>query len=65
MRNSNKSSDSVTCIPLRKYFGWLQTLQPNRIREDIRDKVIQYQNECDDVLWKHWTKQTSPNEICS
>ncbi len=53
----------VTCIPLRKLFGWLQTLQPNRIREDIRDKVIQYQNECDDVLWKHWTKQNTPNEI--
>ncbi|MCE7583337.1 phage antirepressor N-terminal domain-containing protein [Vibrio fluvialis] len=50
-------NNSVTCIPLRKLFGWLQTLQPNRIREDIRDKVIQYQNECDDVLWKYWTKQ--------
>ncbi|ELG2962005.1 phage antirepressor N-terminal domain-containing protein [Vibrio fluvialis] len=49
--------NSVTCIPLRKLFGWLQTLQPNRVREDIRDKVIQYQNECDDVLWKYWTKQ--------
>ncbi|EPP24971.1 phage antirepressor N-terminal domain-containing protein [Vibrio fluvialis] len=49
-------NDSV-CIPLRKLFGWLQSLQPNRVREDIRDKVIQYQNECDDVLWKYWTKQ--------
>ncbi|EGR1017272.1 hypothetical protein EFU61_00860 [Vibrio cholerae] len=55
--------NSVTCMPLRKLFGWLQTLQPNRVREDIRDKVIQYQNECDDVLWKHWTKQNIPNEI--
>lgn len=55
--------NAVTCIPLRKLFGWLQTLQPNRVREDIRDKVIQYQNECDDVLWKHWTKQNTPNEI--
>lgn len=44
---------TVSCILLRKLFGWLQTLQPNRVREDIRDKVIQYQNECDDVLWKH------------
>ncbi|ELE2165256.1 phage antirepressor N-terminal domain-containing protein [Vibrio fluvialis] len=51
------ANNSVTCIPLRKLFGWLQTLQPNRVREDIRDKVIQYQNECDDVLWKYWTKQ--------
>ncbi|MCE7625504.1 phage antirepressor N-terminal domain-containing protein [Vibrio fluvialis] len=52
----NKTRETL-CIPLRKLFGWLQTLQPNRIREDIRDKVIQYQNECDDVLWKYWTKQ--------
>ncbi|PNH88134.1 phage antirepressor N-terminal domain-containing protein [Vibrio diazotrophicus] len=58
----NKTRETL-CIPLRKLFGWLQTLQPNRIREDIRDKVIQYQNECDDVLWKHWTKQNTPNEI--
>ncbi|NRF28250.1 phage antirepressor N-terminal domain-containing protein [Vibrio coralliilyticus] len=43
----------VICSPLRKLFGWLQTLQPNRVRVDIRDKVIQYQNECDDVLWKY------------
>ncbi|CAM3042046.1 phage antirepressor N-terminal domain-containing protein [Vibrio diazotrophicus] len=55
--------NSITCIPLRKLFDWLQTLQPNRVREDIRNKVIQYQNECDDVLWKHWTKQNTPNEI--
>jgi hypothetical protein len=52
--------NQVTCLPLRKLFGWLQTLQPNRIREDIRDTVLQYQNECDDVLWKHWSKQQSP-----
>ncbi|ENM5759095.1 phage antirepressor N-terminal domain-containing protein [Vibrio mimicus] len=50
-------NNAMTCLPLRKLFGWLQTLQPNRVREDIRDKVIQYQNECDDVLWKYWTKQ--------
>ena len=39
----------LLCIQLRKLFGWLQKLQPNRIREEIRDKVSQYQNECDDV----------------
>ncbi|MEF2482228.1 phage antirepressor N-terminal domain-containing protein [Vibrio mimicus] len=50
-------NNAMTCLPLRKLFGWLQTLQPNRVREDIRNKVIQYQNECDDVLWKYWTKQ--------
>jgi len=62
-RSSVDRNNAMTCLLLRKLFGWLQTLQPNRVREDIRDKVIQYQNECDDVLWKHWTKQNTPNEI--
>lgn len=55
---NGKPQDSL-CIPLRKLFGWLQTLQPNRIREEIRDKVIQYQNECDDVLWRYWNRETN------
>ncbi|MEZ9557641.1 phage antirepressor N-terminal domain-containing protein [Vibrio splendidus] len=49
----------VSCLPLRKLFGWLQTLQPNRVRADIKNAVIHYQNECDDVLWKHWSRQYS------
>ncbi|MFA0716367.1 phage antirepressor N-terminal domain-containing protein [Vibrio splendidus] len=49
----------LLCIPLRKLFGWLQTLQPNRVRKEIRDKVIQYQNECDDVLWRYWNQETN------
>ncbi|MGR5389263.1 phage antirepressor N-terminal domain-containing protein [Vibrio crassostreae] len=56
---STDQNNEVTCIPLRKLFGWLQTLQPNRIREEIRDKVIQYQNECDDVLWRYWNQETN------
>ena len=51
--------NAVICLPLRKLFGWLQTLQPNRIRKEIRDKVIQYQNECDDVLWRYWNQETN------
>ena len=56
---SDNKNRETTCIPLRKLFGWLQTLQPNRIRKEIRDKVIQYQNECDDVLWRYWNQETN------
>lgn len=52
----NKQRES-TCIPLRKLFGWLQTIQPNRVRVDIRDTVIEFQNKCDDVLWEYWNKE--------
>jgi len=44
------------CMPLRKLFGWLSTISPNKVKPELREKIIFYQNECDDVLWEHWTK---------
>lgn len=49
-------SRQMVCLPLRKLAGWLQTISPNKVKPDIRDKVIQYQDECDDVLYEYWTK---------
>lgn len=49
--------NQMVCLPLRKLFGWLQTLSPNKVKPEIRNQVIQYQNECDDVLWEYWNQQ--------
>lgn len=46
----------MICLALRKLNGWLQTISPNKVRPEIRDKVIQYQEECDDVLYKYWVE---------
>ncbi|ENS0776749.1 phage antirepressor N-terminal domain-containing protein [Acinetobacter baumannii] len=46
----------MTCLPVRKLFGWLMTISPNKVKPEIRDTVIMYQQECDDVLWDYWTK---------
>jgi prophage antirepressor-like protein len=53
-----------SCLPLRKLAGWLMTIQPSRVAPEIREKIITYQNECDDVLWDYWTKGTNsrPND---
>lgn len=56
-------NNEMACLPLRKLFGWLQTISPNKVKTSIRSKVIQYQNECDDVLWKYWTESTAPQAI--
>lgn len=47
---------NMVSLPLRKLAGWLQTISPNKVNPKIRDKVIQYQEECDDVLYEYWTK---------
>lgn len=49
-------SREMTCLAFRKFSAWLQTLSPNKVKPEIRDKVIQYQEECDDVLYEYWTK---------
>jgi hypothetical protein len=44
----------VLCLPLRKVGGWLMTVHASRVRAEIRDRIVQFQNECDDVLWQYW-----------
>lgn len=48
-------SRNMLCIALRKLSGWLHTISPNKVKPEIRDKVIRYQEECDDVLYEYWT----------
>lgn len=47
---------SMTCLPLRKIAAWLYSVNPNKVAPDLRQKIIRYQDECDDVLWNYWTK---------
>lgn len=59
---STTGNQEMICLPLRKLPGWLMTIQPNKIKkDDVRERVIQYQNECDDVLWKYWTEGIAVN----
>lgn len=51
----------VICLPLRKLPGWLMTIYPNKVKPEIRDTVIAYQNECDDALWDYWAKGQAKN----
>lgn len=47
---------SMICVPLRKLPGWLYSISPNKVKPELRDKIIRYQSECDDALWDYWTK---------
>lgn len=53
---------SMTMLPLRKLPGWLATIDPGRVKNpDVRARVIQYQNECDEVLWQYWNDGVAVN----
>lgn len=53
----------MLCMALRKLPAWLFSVDPNKVAPCIRDNIIAYQNECDDVLWEYWTKgQVGPRD---
>lgn len=49
----------MLAMPVRKLPLWLATINPNKVREDIRPKVILYQEECAVALHDYWTKGTA------
>jgi hypothetical protein len=53
-------SREMACLPLRKLAGWLMSIHASKVRRGLRDVVIAFQNECDDVLWSHWNKTHAP-----
>lgn len=52
----------VLCIPVRKLNGWLFSINPEKVRADIRPIVEQYQEECFTVLHDYWHKGVAVNE---
>lgn len=46
----------TACLPIDYLNGWLFGVDVNRVREEIRDTLIQYQRECYQVLSNYWQK---------
>jgi hypothetical protein len=44
----------MVCLPLNQLNGWLFSINANKVREDVKHKLLQYQQECMDVLYNHF-----------
>lgn len=44
----------VFCIPLNQLNGWLFGINPNKVSDHVRPNLIAYQQECFEVLYKHF-----------
>lgn len=58
---TNSGLQTMLCLLLRKLPAWLYSIHSNKVKPELRDTVIMYQNECDDVLWDYWTKGQAVN----
>jgi P22_AR N-terminal domain len=51
---SARGGQETCCIPVSKVFGWLATITVSRVKPEVRDVLIAYQNEADEVLDRHF-----------
>ena len=51
----------MLCLPLSMLNGWLFGVDVNRVREEIRPKLIRYQTECFEVLAQHFMPAQRPH----
>jgi P22_AR N-terminal domain len=45
---------AMVCLPISQINGWLYTINANKVRPDVRENLLLYQRECQEVLFKHF-----------
>ena len=48
----------MLCLPYMFVFGWLFTINPNKVAPEAKENVLKYKLECYKVLFSHFTNQT-------
>lgn len=56
---SKGGEQQTVCMPVRKLPGYLSSIHPSKVKPEIADRVVAFQNECDDVLWQYWSEGRS------
>lgn len=51
---SDGGEQETICMPVRKLPAWLASINPKKVKLELRAKIELYQNECDDALWNYW-----------
>jgi hypothetical protein len=47
-----KGRRELISLPLKLLPGWLFGLEANRVKPELKEKIIRYRRECYDVLWR-------------
>ena len=58
---SKGGEQSMLSLPLKKLFGWMMTIQPSRVKPELRETIEMYQDECDNALWAYWSEGLAVN----
>jgi uncharacterized protein YktB (UPF0637 family) len=56
---ADEKVQKMGAIPLKYVFGWLFTINPNNVKPEVKQDLINYKKECYDALFDTFTKRTS------
>lgn len=51
----------MVVMPVKSIPAYLFSINPNKVREDLREKLARYRLECVDVLYNYWAKGYAVN----
>jgi hypothetical protein len=52
----------MLCIPIQQLNGWLFSINANKVAPAVRDNLLIYQQQCFDVLFRHFMPQGGTNQ---
>lgn len=58
--NDGKNREML-CLPIQYLNGWLFGVDTNRVKTEIKDKLITYKKECYQVLFNYWNNGVAIN----
>lgn len=51
---TNGGVQTMLCIPITRLNGWLFSINPAKVKAELRDNILRYQEECVFALYDYW-----------
>lgn len=55
----------MLCLPFEFVFGWLFTINPDKVKPEAAEAVIRYKRECYHALFAHFVKRFRHAQQCN
>lgn len=47
----------MLCLPLKRFFLWLGGIHPNKVKEEVREGLMKYQELISDILFEKFVEE--------
>lgn len=59
---TNNGNQKMLYIPIKKLNGWLFSINPEKVKASVKNKLIKYQEECFTALYDYWCNGKASTE---